>query len=438
MTTSGATPAAWPISSSSSLAKIMLNCKDLDVKRKTVFLRVDFNVPLTGEGEIRDDTRIKASLPTLNHLLKHGAKLIVASHLGRPKGQVNPQLSLNPVAKRLSELLTYEVTFAPDVIGDRVDELKQNLQESQVLLLENLRFHSGEKANDTDFAKNLAKDVDCYVNDAFGACHRAHASVVGIASHVDKSAAGFLLTKEIEYLNKLIHSPEKPYTAILGGAKVSDKLPIISNLLHKADNILIGGAMAYTFFAAEGLGIGRSLVETDKEELAIELLFKAREMNINFRLPIDHIVAEEIASGVKTEIFDRFPIPSNKMALDIGPRTIEFYSKTISEAKTILWNGPMGVFEVDEFANGTMKIAEAVAGERPLLGGGEGGRAGVRLGAGAGGAEQRSGRARRHRGAGEAGDGESRPDAEGGRDFAGASGEDDGVPARPGGLRPPE
>jgi phosphoglycerate kinase len=361
MITNGAIPAGLQISPSSSLAEIMLICKDLEVKGKSVFLRVDFNVPLNDGGEIRDDTRIKATLPTINHLLEHGAKLIVASHLGRPKGQVNPQLSLSPVAKRLSELLNHEVIFAPDVIGDGVDELKKNLEESQILLLENLRFYPGEKANDPDFAQDLAKDVDCYVNDAFGACHRAHASVVGIAPLVEKSAAGFLLTKEIEYLNKVIHSPEKPYTAILGGAKVSDKIPIISKLLHKADNILIGGAMAYTFFAAEGLGIGNSLIETDKQELAIELLFRAREMKINFRLPIDHIVAGEIASGVKTEIIECFPIPSNRMALDIGPKTIDSYSETIIEAKTILWNGPMGVFEFDEFANGTMKIAEAVA-----------------------------------------------------------------------------
>lgn len=351
----------------------MLTCKDLEVKSKSVFLRVDFNVPLDEEGHIRDDTRIKAALPTLNHLLEHGAKLIVASHLGRPKGQVNPQLSLNPVAKRLSELIDYDVVFAPDVIGNEVDELKKNLQESQVLLLENLRFYPGEKANDADFAKSLAGEVDFYVNDAFGACHRAHASVVGIAPLAEKSAAGFLLTKEIEYLDKVIHNPEKPYTAILGGAKVSDKIPIISKLLHKANNILIGGAMAFTFFAAEGLGIGRSMVETDKEELAIELLFKAREMNINFRLPVDHIVASEIAPGVKIETIDCFPIPTNKMALDIGPRTIDTYEEIIREAKTILWNGPMGVFEVDEFAIGTTKIAEAVASSEAVsvVGGGD-------------------------------------------------------------------
>ncbi|MFC2164577.1 phosphoglycerate kinase [Acidobacteriota bacterium] len=351
----------------------MITCDNLLVGGKIVFLRVDFNVPLDDERHIRDDTRIKAALPTINHLLEQKAKLIVASHLGRPKGQVIPELSLSPIASRLADLIDHPVMFAPDIIGDEVDDLKKNLQEGQLLLLENLRFYPGEKANDPEFAQNLAKDVDCYVNDAFGTCHRSHASVVGIAPHVDKSAAGFLLTKEIEYLNKVIHSPEKPYTAILGGAKVTDKLPIISNLMHKADNILIGGAMAYTFFAAEGLGVGRSLVETDKEELAIELLFKAREMHINFRLPIDHIVAGEIAAGVETGTIDRFPIPSDKMGLDIGPGTIDAYTHIINQAKTILWNGPMGVFEIDEFANGTMKIAEAVAHSEAvsIVGGGD-------------------------------------------------------------------
>jgi len=351
----------------------MLTYKDLDVEKKTVFLRVDFNVPLNEKGEIRDDTRIKAALPTINHLLEHNAKLIVASHFGRPKGQVNPELSLSPIAKRLAELIDHQVIFAPDVIGNKVDELKVNLQEGQILLLENLRFYPGEKANDPDFAKILAEDVDCYVNDAFGACHRAHASIVGIPSHVEKSAAGSLLTKEIEYLNRVIHSPEIPYTAILGGAKVSDKIPLIKNLSTKADNILIGGAMAYTFFAAEGLGVGRSLVEEEKKGMAIELLFMAKERNVNFRLPIDHIAAGEMAPGIETETIDRFPIPSDKMALDIGPRTIAAYTQIINEAKTVLWNGPMGVFEIDEFTNGTMKIAEAVANSEAvsIIGGGD-------------------------------------------------------------------
>jgi len=351
----------------------MPHCKDLDVKGKTVFLRVDFNVPLDDKGRIRDETRIRASLPTLNHLLEHGAKLIVASHLGRPKGEFNPQLSLKPIARKLSELLAHKVIFAPDVIGDKVDQLKKNLQEGQVLLLENLRFYPGETENDPDFTQNLSKDVDCYVNDAFGACHRAHASVVGIPARVEKSAAGFLLSKEIECLNKIIHSPEKPYTAILGGAKVSDKIPIIRNLSNKADNILIGGAMAYTFFAAEGLGVGRSLVEKDKEGMAMELLFMAKERDVNFRLPMDHIAAKEIASGVQTEVIDRFPIPEGMMGLDIGPKTAESYAGIIGEARTILWNGPMGVFEIDEFAAGTIKIAKAVAdsGAFSIIGGGD-------------------------------------------------------------------
>jgi len=373
MTTNGAIPAASLTSSNSSMAKAMLTCQDLDVKGKTVFLRVDFNVPLNEEGQIRDDTRIKAALPTLEYLLEQGAKLIVASHLGRPKGQVNPQLSLSPVAKRLSELLDHQVIFAPDVIGDEVNELKKGLREGQVLLLENLRFYPGETANDPVFAQELAENVDLFVNDAFGTCHRAHASVVGIAPYAVKSAAGFLLTKEIEYLNKVVLSPEKPYTAILGGAKVSDKIPIIRNLLNKANNILIGGAMAYTFFAAEGLGVGRSLVEDEKKGMAMELMFMAKERDVNFRLPLDHIVAKEIAAGVTTDTIDRFPIPEDMMGLDIGPKTIEAYVQIISEAKTIFWNGPMGVFEIDEFANGTMKIAEAVANSEAMtiIGGGD-------------------------------------------------------------------
>jgi len=351
----------------------MPHCKDLDVKGKIVFLRVDFNVPLDDKGQIRDETRIRSSLPTLNHLLEQGAKLIVASHLGRPKGEFNPQLSLKPIARKLSELLDHKVIFAPDVIGDKVDELKKNLQDGQVLVLENLRFYPGETENDPDFAQNLSKDVDCYVNDAFGACHRAHASVVGIPPRVEKSAAGFLLSKEIDCLNKIIHSPEKPYTAILGGAKVSDKIPIIRNLSNKADNILIGGAMAYTFFAAEGLGVGRSLVEKDKEGMAMELLFMAKERDVNFRLPMDHITAKEIASGVQTEVIDCFPMPEGMMGLDIGPKTAESYAGIIGEARTILWNGPMGVFEIDEFAEGTMTIAKAVADSEAysIVGGGD-------------------------------------------------------------------
>lgn len=351
----------------------MLSLKDLDFKGKRVFLRVDFNVPLDEENKIRDDTRIKAALPTINYLLEQKAKVIIASHLGRPKGEYNPKLSLKPVAERLSELIPQEVILAPDVIGDKVMKLKKELKENQTLLLENLRFHKEERANDASFAQLLAQEVDYYVNDAFGSCHRSHSSVVAIAQYVKKSAAGFLLKKEVEYLSKAIHSPQKPYVALLGGAKVSDKIPAIENLLNKADNILIGGAMAYTFFKAQGFEVGRSLVEEDKIELARLLLTRAKEEKVNFYLPSDHIVAAEKDPGAEVKIVDSPPLPSNLMGLDIGPKTVEKYSEIIAKAKTIFWNGPMGVFEIDKFSQGTMKIAEAVANSEALsiVGGGD-------------------------------------------------------------------
>jgi phosphoglycerate kinase len=351
----------------------MLQLKDLDLPGKTVFLRVDFNVPLDEEGQIRDDTRIKAALPTMNYLLEQNAKVICASHLGRPKGQFNPKLSMKPVAQRLSQLIEEDVVLAPDVFGVEVDKLKEELQEKQVLVLENLRFYEGEKTNDPEFTRNLAKNINYFVNDAFGACHRAHASIVGIPQHVKKSAAGLLVTQELEYLNFAVYSPQKPYTAILGGAKVSDKIPILESLLNKADNILIGGAMAYTFFAALGYDVGRSLVEEDKKDLALLILKKSKDNNTNIQLPIDHIVAAQIAPGEETRILDDFPIPSDLMGLDIGPKTIEVYAAVIALAKTILWNGPMGVFEIEEFSQGTLKIAKAVADSNALsiIGGGD-------------------------------------------------------------------
>lgn len=351
----------------------MLSVKDLDLEGKIVFLRVDFNVPLDEEGHIRDDTRIKAALPTLNYLLEHKARLVIASHLGRPKGKFDPKLSLKPVAKRLSELIGKDVILAPDTIGEEVDRLKAELDENKVMLLENIRFHPGETANDPDFARQLAQNIDYYVNDAFGACHRAHASVAGIVRHVKKSAAGFLVEKEVNYLSKAIHSPLKPYIAILGGAKVSDKIPVIENLLNKADAILIGGAMAYTFFQAQGFDVGRSLVEEEKKVLALKMMEIAKERGVDFHLPSDHIVASEATPDTQTQIFDSFPIPSDMMALDIGPKTVEKYTEIIAKAKTIFWNGPMGVFEVDKFCEGTMKIAEAVANSSALsiIGGGD-------------------------------------------------------------------
>jgi phosphoglycerate kinase len=351
----------------------MLSVKDLDVKGKRVFLRVDFNVPLDEERNIRDDTRIKAALPTLTYLLEQGAAVIAASHLGRPKGQFKPEFSLKPVAARLSELISGKVIQAEDVIGDKVEIMKNELDAGQVLLLENLRFYPGETGNDPDFARQLARGVEVYVNDAFGACHRAHASIVGIPKYVEKSAAGFLLSKEVEYLSRAVHYPQKPYVAILGGAKVSDKIPVIESLLSKAENILIGGAMAYTFFAAQGLGVGRSLVEEDKKDLALNLLDKAKSKGVDFLLPEDHVVAASIDPHAEAKTILGLPIPSDLMALDIGPRTVEKYKKIISSAKTIFWNGPMGVFEIDQFATGTIQLALAVADSDALsiVGGGD-------------------------------------------------------------------
>ena len=351
----------------------MLSVRDLDVKDKKVFLRVDFNVPLDEERSIRDDTRIKAALPTLNFLIEQGATVIIASHLGRPKGQFKPEFSLKPVADRLSELIPLEVIQAPDVIGDKVDEIKNNLNKEQVLLLENLRFYPGETDNDPDFAQQMAEGIDCYVNDAFGACHRAHASIVGIPQHVQKSAAGFLVSKEVEYLSKAVLSPQKPYVAILGGAKVSDKIPVIESLLYKANNILIGGAMAYTFFSAQGYDVGRSLVEEDMRNLSLNLLDKAKSMGVSFLLPQDHIVAAAIAPDAEKQILQEFPIPSDLMALDIGPQTAEKYKEVIASAKTIFWNGPMGVFEIDQFGKGTEEVAKAVADSEAIsiIGGGD-------------------------------------------------------------------
>jgi phosphoglycerate kinase len=350
-----------------------LGLKDLDLQGKRVFLRVDFNVPLDEKSEIRDDTRIKAALPTISYLLEHRVKLTIASHLGRPGGQFDIKLSLKPVARRLSEYIPPDVLLAPDVIGEEVTKMKGGLKENQVLLLENLRFHPGEKANDSSFAQQLAQDIDDYVNDAFGACHRAHASVVGITEHVEKSAAGFLVEKEVEYLGKAVHSPKKPYVAILGGAKVSDKIPVIENLLNKADDILIGGAMAYTFFKAMGNEVGLSRVEEDKTELALSLLQKAKAKGAKIYLPEDHVVSTAIDPKAEAKTVDSFPFPADLMGLDIGAKTIQKYQEIIAKAQTIFWNGPMGVFEIEQFSQGTMKIAKAVASSPALsiIGGGD-------------------------------------------------------------------
>ncbi len=351
----------------------MLLLNELDLKGKRVFLRVDFNVPLDKTGKISDDSRIRAVLPTLKYLIEQKAKIITASHFGRPKGRFMPGLSLKPIAVRLSKLLGLKVMFVPEVIGDEVERLKHDLKEGDVLLLENLRFYKEERDNDPDFARQLAKGIDYYVNNAFGACHRSHASVVAITRHVKKSVPGFLVSKEIEYLQMMIQSPQKPFVAILGGAKVADKLPVIKSLINKASDILIGGAMAYTFFSAQGLNTGRSIVEEDKKDLTLKLIDKAQAKGVNIFLPSDHIVAEAISSEAKTETISSFPIPEKSLALDIGPATIKQYSTSIASAKTIFWNGPMGVFEIDQFARGTIRIAEAVASSRALsiVGGGD-------------------------------------------------------------------
>lgn len=345
-----------------------LTIKDLDVANKRVFTRVDFNVPLDESGHITDDTRIRETLPTIEYALRHKARLILAAHLGRPKGKPNPKYSLKPVAERLRMLLDERigrgcnVGFSPDCIGPEATELASKLEAGQTLLLENLRFHPEEEANDEKFARALAKLADLYVNDAFGAAHRAHASTVGITKFVSKSAAGLLMLKELDYLGRVLAGPPRPFVAILGGAKVSDKIGVIRNLMTRVDVLLIGGAMAFTFFKAQGREVGKSLVEADRLDLARQILEEAGSRNLKMLLPADDVVADKIESSARIAVVESTrAIPPEMMGLDIGPRTIALYSREIAEANTIVWNGPMGVFEVDPFAEGTVGIALAVA-----------------------------------------------------------------------------
>ena len=359
-----------------------LSIRDLSLEHKHVLIRVDFNVPLSEDGtQIMEDTRIRETLPTLEYALRHRAKVILASHLGRPKGKPNSKMSLRPVVDRLRQLLdqhldqSVNVGFSPDCVGKTAEETARMLESGQVLLLENLRFHAEEEKNDPAFAKKLAKLCELYVNDAFGSAHRAHASTEGITRFVEQSAAGLLMEKELNYLGKALRDPDKPFIAIRGGAKVSDKIEVIQNLLGKVDALLIGGGMAYTFLKARGQNVGKSLLEADKLDVARDAMDTASKRGARFLLPVDHILADKFAADAHTQSFSgNGDFPADWMALDIGPKTIGLFVDEISRARTIVWNGPMGVFEMPAFAHGTMQVAQAVANNTvatSIVGGGD-------------------------------------------------------------------
>jgi phosphoglycerate kinase len=350
--------------------------EDLDLRGKKVLIRVDFNVPLDDNQQITDDIRITSALPTIKRVISENGIAILMSHLGRPKGEINPKFSLKPAATRLSELLGQEVKFATDCIGDSVREIVNNLQAGDVLLLENLRFHAEETKNDPEFSKKLAEWGDVYVNDAFGSAHRAHSSTEGVTKYFDKCASGYLLKKEIDYLGKAISNPQRPFTAILGGAKISGKIDVIQELMGKVDNLIVGGGMGYTFYKAQGYEIGTSLLEEDKIELAGEILEKTKNSGINFMLPNDVRIAAEFNNDSPSEVVSVKSIPADKMGLDIGSESINRFKEVILNSKTIVWNGPMGVFEFENFALGTNAIAEALVeatekGAVTIIGGGD-------------------------------------------------------------------
>ena len=349
-----------------------ITIEDLDLRGKRVFIRADFNVPLDDNLMVTDDRRIRSTLPTINYAIDEGAKVILSSHFGRPKGKRDPKLSLAPVAKRLQRLLNKDVIFIPDCVGSQVESLVSKMKEGDVVLLENLRYHPEEEQNNEEFARALASLADVYVNDAFGTAHRVHASIVGVPKFLP-AAAGFLLKKEIEYLRGAIENPVRPFVAILGGAKVSGKINVLENLVGKVDKVLIGGGMAYTFIKAMGYEVGNSLVEEDMFETAQRIRRKLRRMGIKFYLPVDCVIAQGIETSTETKIIPTLEIPKGWAALDIGPATARLFSEAIQDAKTILWNGPMGVFEEDAFSRGTFAVARAVADAYALtiVGGGD-------------------------------------------------------------------
>lgn len=353
-----------------------LSIDGVDLKNKRVLVRVDFNVPLDENLQITDDIRITSSLATIKKITSEGGKAILMSHLGRPKGKVNLKYSLNPAAERLGKLLGKKVTLAPDCVGEEVKSLVEKMNSGDVLMLENLRFHEEEEKNDEVFSKKLSELGDVYVNDAFGSAHRAHASTEGVTKFMSKCASGYLMQKELDYLGAAIANPQRPFTAVLGGAKISGKIDVISNLLGKVDKLLIGGGMAFTFLKAQGEEIGKSLLEEDKIELAKDILEKAKKTSVNFMLPVDFVVADEFKNESPSKVVMADAIPSDKMGLDIGPETIKLFMRELESSKTIVWNGPMGVFEMDNFAKGTFAIAQVLAdvtaqGAITIIGGGD-------------------------------------------------------------------